>query len=951
MLVGESLNANSFDAVAKSIHRSTVAACSGVAKLKAPGALEMTSARRGMFNALASTKGYKKLTSVLYQLGEEPIPGGGKVSGAIPAYVGSRWYSLMTLICAIVICVLAVVMACSIFSCAQRCCCRHEVLSEDGDNDDDSSKESSARNRQMRSTLVQIGHRIRVGLFILSTLCFVTFAILVGFGIKSMVDITNSTDVINCNMWMELDGYFNGAQNAKPDNLPSSWLNDYESGSDSSSSLTKFLSGSMAPGDSVDGKTLLSLITNNWLGSQHIKAGLAELNDLTSPENNPVYKNFTEGRKALQVDTEYHQNNINTNLTLATTIADDYAKFTELIKPYLADKKLQPIGNWDKNAYDIKFALQTVFNVKADLFKNELASAISQSWTTIDELIEKYAGATSELMSNANTAVRHTLQTILQIDQAMSNMYDVWNSKGGLLTALAVSEIVLGAVYCICGLVAGGLTVCLSVSLIRKSAQNRRPLKRYGRCTWRSAFVICCGGIALSALTTGITFFAATAGSDACQVADTGLLTNGDWTVLGRKILHPETHFDDTVQSSAKSVPTVDMRQVLDVCLKRDGDGSIGARLGIDAAIGEVNQNVEDAIDDIRDTRERLLLRKSRIMRIRIIGFIMHELLRGWTHNSHYGAGGLLGVPVSHNFNEYQQINWENHTKADQGRRVMLGFTPMWPDALSITTKGLFYGISSIPDAYTYLNSISDAAHAANPSTTLPRFCGPLAKKRKLACAYFDADDKRPVIDLGDTSLTLEMIDGWVGFKDNKYALDTDLPRFDRYENHIGERTRHLIGALRFVERAGSVTTKELNWKTDDPRCADKECTFDDLREMDAQHLGDTVWPTILEEYENLVKRVDAYVDGQVVPSTQSMVNKANDLMSNTNCQFQRGVIDYAVVTPLCTVTFPATTELSLISFLAFVVLTLLGILLWAYKPIFTKTAAIASSPDRKSVV
>lgn len=937
----EGLNANSFNDVADAIHRSAISACGGVARLKVPGSLKLTSPRRGMFNTLTSMKGQEKLTRVLYQLGGEPAPGQTVVRGAISKYLGSRWYSFTALIVSVVVFVVAIMVSCSVFNCSRRCCGAKKDDRPDTQtssmSETDSFKESSARNRQMRSTLVQIGRHIRVGLFILSALCFVTLAVLVGFGIRSSVDLINTTDVISCNMWMELDGYFNGAHDAKPSNLPTPWMADYEDGNDSSSALSLYLSTDS--GQDIDGKTLLSLITNNWLGSQAIKQGLEELNALTSPTDNPVYKNFTEGRLALQKVTEDHETRIAGNLTLVSDIIKDYTTFTALINPYLKPMGLQPIGNWQDEIYNIKFALSTVFSVKADLFRNELLQTLTDSWPVIDALIEKYAGKTSNLMNNANAAVRHSLQTILQIDQAMKNMYDVWNSKGSLLTALNVTEVALASLYFTCAIVAGGMALFLSIVLVRKSPldSNSPPLRSHGRCVWRSTFVICCIGVAFSALSAGVTLFASTTGSDACQLADKTLLTEGDWAVLGSHILHPAASFDNSLKDSEPSA-TVDMRQVLDVCMKRDGDGSIGSRLGIDAAIAEVNENVNDAIEDINLTRERLLLRKSRTMRIRIIGFIMEELLRGWTHEGHFPKSAQ-----AYTFNEYQQINWENHTKFDGGRRVMLGFTPEWPDLLSIISKGLFYGLASLPDAYNYLNDLSDAAFAANPSTTLPRFCGPIAHRRQLACSFFDSS--RPVVDLADPAVTLDTINTYVGFDGTNYGLDNDLPTYDNYENSIGERTRHLIGALRFVEVAGSVTTSQLKWKEDDPRCTvDGICTFDELRELDAQIVAEQIWPAVREEYLALVGEVDAYVDELVIPSTENMVNKANDLMINTNCQYQRTVVDYAVVAPLCGIIFPATIELSLLSFLSFIVLSLLTILLWAYKPVFSESAAIVNS-------
>ncbi|EZG47894.1 putative transmembrane protein [Gregarina niphandrodes] len=814
------------------------------------------------------------------------------------SYLNTRWYSIFLLVVCVCILIYCVVVACAVSS-KVRTAYSKAFCGLFGDV-----------GQRPRLTQIRRGTRLRLVSF--AFLGLVILAVSGAFGFKASHQVMDSQRVVNCNLWAQLNGHFNGALN-------------------------------LDAGD-------IREISNNWLGTLPIRDLLTSLDGKTvgGPENS-IYLKLSAGRDQLKANLTEAQEVMTLALEKAGNLTADWS--TEITKQSTALKKLDAFGPnkrvGNRKTFDMTLGIQQVFEAKHDAFITQLDEALTQTWNVTESLINKYAGTGSALMSKANRAVQSTKTTVNQIDRAFAKMVTMWNKYNGKVKALMQAGAVLAALGIAFGLTGALIAVLASWKLGHDIKKNIMP-KRSAVIAWKVAYVFTVIAAGISAIALGIEFLTAVIGRDACDTASNELLTEGNWGLLPKEMLHPVPDDEE-----------VYMPLVYDVCVKRGGYGTIGMSLGLDEPIATLTEDVDVALADIDGQREGLLERNRRYVQIHSIGIMLREMLRGFVPKKAYEAADRNVMPIR-TFDKLASVTLEGHQSDTQGLRYMLGIIPYWTDPAVLVVGAMPWGqnLASLEDAYNLLNDLSDKAMAANSKSPMPRFCGQFARSHNMTCSTLPDDDGtgRVVVDLANLETNADNTLAWV------QQLDTDVPVYNGHYGNTTQRSWNTLESTRFMEILAAstpITEAILNRTCDAPepnaypthgytfnprnkgrRQLEAEddvstddddtpsCTVGQVRDVDLVNF-ENYFNSFYASYNGVVANVDEYVDGLVKPSVTELVDEANSILTRTNCQFEGTTLDKAVVDPMCNSLFPGSTVLSIILTITTVVLGLLAAHIW----------------------
>lgn len=723
------------------------------------------------------------------------------------------------------------------------------------------------------------------------------------FGLASLVSVIyvfivsaqliDGAQKANCNVWLQMYGHFFGA-------------------------------GELSKGG-------VDEIAMSWTGTVPLHTNVLKLGEKVAVgPDNPTRALLQEGYLALQADATARADKLSADVLGLKDITTNY-------RALMTMEYHSPIPGEELNQRLVGLG-ETVMS-KSDIFVEDLAKTLTDGWTGIEELLERYTGDASELMNKSYAAVVDTVRSLTQIDAAIAKLAKLWDHQGKTVTRLLVA---LGSISIVVGvaLVAALILSCfLFVDFFTRSKKDRLPAKKEIR-PYGAAFSLYCVVAGLSAFLCGLFYLLGAVGTDVCALLNDGLFQRGNWDILG----------DAMIEDPVKDFPVadrVDLRTVFDTCIKRTGEGNVAVSIGLDGKIAELANDVNEARRDVLETRDRLLKKREKMGRVSVLGLALNEAMEVVTRRYEAQSDGEL-TPF---FEEVRNLNAEVKPWKDVGETNLLWVIPMLTmqpvlflvlelvDPM-LKVNALNAGYDIMNEALTYIHKNAETPNAAIPT----KICPGLLNNRALLIengTSFDCDGAFLVNrDWTTTTRTTTMEKGSRGKGSRgKGSQAVVVNNFDRYQdlldnlwNHtiwpdaplfrgkyegttVPQRTAALLKEfIRIAEWNGKMRSDYATLQPDQFPCPDgaADCPFESIRQDMRKRFMQSS-KGMVNGVEELLGTVDEYVDGLVLPTMTSLVTDANELTEDANCQFEGTALEYAVTPALCDATFPASASLCVI--------------------------------------
>lgn len=679
--------------------------------------------------------------------------------------------------------------------------------------------------------------------------------------------ILNGTYATNCMLWLQVEGHFNGAAALPP------------------------------PKEPID--NLVSL----WDGTIGVQQQLKALDPkVTIGDDNPVLQKSLAGYRELKRDMTAKSAELDAiglgGLDIAKAHDEHLRILSELTeKTYYKDEKYAPY----------KHGLSRVIPVKVATLIDELANTLEASWASIENLLDKYLGSESYLMHKAKKSVVDARRTIAEIDAAIAALTKQLNAMLPLLQGLIQFSTSLVLILAI-GLLAYPIYLCYTLfQLDKRLKDDQFPDKGFRR-LWDISFMSAGLMAAASTLLFGVLYLTGAVANDACEAISRGLFIEGDWAMLGDKILKPEPFHDSM---------TTDMKLVLDTCIRADGDGNLATALHLDGRIADLAGDVEVAKNDVRNTREELLQRKERLARVRVLGFAFQEAVKSQYKDipptEHFPLWYNQTMMFTWDFKDYK-TEYHNHLPVIVAEQLL----PMDPTIalmIMLTKKQFNYPISSYNEAIDHLNNKTTEwlQIAGVPENKIPQYCVETLKGSRYnhpcaknpAAIYISGDlDNHHVDQLVDAGMG--SIEGDPEERERRRTLMRDIRDHEFMANH--EITANDV--VKCPEGAAS-------------------CKWNDARLEASDQL--LQWETdLVTKTAEAFGFVDKFVDKVVVKEMASLVDDANTITNRANCQFE-GTALHLAVQPLCRSAVPGISVAAITCAVVAIFMALMASYVWVW--------------------
>lgn len=746
-----------------------------------------------------------------------------------------------------------------------------------------------------RPRMKQVQEEVRASLLMRTAL--VGFAAVALLAVQIVASARMLADIkkVDCGMWLELYGHFYGVE-----------------------SLSKDLTNDVTAN-----------IAWSWGGTQPLLESLSQINDTTNPHNpnNGIRTKLYNGLDELKA-------NATAKSRETGIVIDEWVALSDAWWGMGTNCSAGDTFNGTWSEFNVGTANAVAY--KAKVYKNEILETLDTAWVTIEDLLERYAGESSDLLGKAEAATTDAVSTINQMNAVLGALTQKWDHLGPHLIRAMRAIAALLIILCFVVFILAPTAMYLAIKLVSQMKQDTLPTFQQRR-AWSYTFISVMLTAGFAGLYCGLTFFMVGLGNDVCDLLEDGVLTRGVWEVLGDDILHPE------------GVTDIDVPRILDTCILQEGDGNVAAALALDARIAELAVEVDRAKEVVLETRDELLERDTRTLRVQIVrtgaedmmDFIYRTPMRDDqlvdgavdSQNSDFNHRPLLsdlGVPAP----------WFNASWTPSSQSVLLCIIPGSADNGGSGSKlgawGLLayncqkLGRTGIEIRPVPLNIFYDALNSQLPSirseagitTDLPEaFCSQTGESEGFACstnAYTLTKD-----DFKDWPTTYNTV--W------QNALVKPTYTSDPSIGWKAWRTLLALGRLEtFMQTRISETNATSATGTITCPLGAPDCTIHSAIKASRAKTKE-VAPRLDVELQDLFALFDFYVDNITIGSMSSVVDDAYQVVEGANCQFEGTALNAAAIMPLCQAIFPATTVTSLLMALMTIVLCLLGSQLWKW--------------------
>eukprot|EP01055_Gregarina_sp_Pseudo9_P001266 Gregarina_sp_Pseudo_9__1265@NODE_183_length_3784_cov_24_117757_g169_i0_p1_GENE_NODE_183_length_3784_cov_24_117757_g169_i0NODE_183_length_3784_cov_24_117757_g169_i0_p1_ORF_typecomplete_len1007_score241_85SUR7/PF06687_12/1_9SUR7/PF06687_12/0_054TctB/PF07331_11/12TctB/PF07331_11/0_21TctB/PF07331_11/3_8e02DUF2207/PF09972_9/3_3DUF2207/PF09972_9/1_4DUF1980/PF09323_10/49DUF1980/PF09323_10/6_3e02DUF1980/PF09323_10/17TM_GPCR_Srv/PF10323_9/847TM_GPCR_Srv/PF10323_9/2_6PTPS_related/PF10131_9/2e02PTPS_relate len=706
---------------------------------------------------------------------------------------------------------------------------------------------------------------------------------------RMLVDVKK----VDCGMWMQLYGHFYGASNLSKD-------------------LEHPATANIAWG---------------WRGTQPLLDALAVINQTTNPHNpeNDIRVKLYAAYDQLKLDAEAKR--------LETDkIVDEWIALADAWWGLSTDLSRGDIFNGTWSEFNIGTANAVMY--KSKVFKWETQQTLETGWQQMDELLERYAGENSDLLGKAEAATSDSVSTINQMNAVIGALTEKWDSLGPkLIRALRALGALLILLCCAVFFIIPGVAA-LVMMLRSRMKQDKLPSKKERR-FWGYTFIFTVIITGFAALLCGLTFFLIGIGNDVCDLLEDGLFNRGVWGILGDDILSPP------------GVVDIDVPRILETCILREGDGNVAAALALDARIAELAVEVDRAKEVVLTTRDNLLDRENKLLRIRIVETgaedIMYTVWRAGMRDDNLVNGVLekdaefeyrrtltdFGVP-----SPWFDLEW-----VPEDTSVLLCIIPGTADNSATGAWGLLWhscqklGKTGIEIRPVPLNRFYDDLNSqlqliknegGITDAELPSvFCSETGLAQGHVCTPSSPDAVLTKATFQDWPTTYPT--GW------QNALVSKTYTTDPSWGWKAWRSIVSLGRLEFYMQS---MISETNATMADGRIlcplGASDCTVHDAIKA-TRTMANRDAPRMVRQVEDLFALVDHYVDNVTIGTMSSVIDDAYDVVEGANCQFEGTALNAAAVAPICDAIFPAVAVTCLLMGLLTLSLTVLCRQLWKW--------------------
>eukprot|EP01054_Gregarina_sp_Poly1_P001889 Gregarina_sp_Poly_1__1888@NODE_1491_length_4005_cov_473_002031_g987_i0_p1_GENE_NODE_1491_length_4005_cov_473_002031_g987_i0NODE_1491_length_4005_cov_473_002031_g987_i0_p1_ORF_typecomplete_len995_score144_067TM_GPCR_Srv/PF10323_9/3_37TM_GPCR_Srv/PF10323_9/11MFS_1/PF07690_16/2_1MFS_1/PF07690_16/1_4SUR7/PF06687_12/7_2SUR7/PF06687_12/7_9SUR7/PF06687_12/8_6e03DUF1129/PF06570_11/6_9e02DUF1129/PF06570_11/0_65_NODE_1491_length_4005_cov_473_002031_g987_i03783362 len=699
---------------------------------------------------------------------------------------------------------------------------------------------------------------------------------------RMLVDVKK----VDCGMWMQLYGHFYGVP-----------------------SLSKDLHAEVT-----------REISWSWRGTQPLLEALSYINRTVNPNDpeNPIRGKLWNGYRELQGNATIKQQE--TNLVM-----DQWIDLSDTWWGLSTSVSAGDVFNGTWSEFTVGTAPAVAY--KSKIYKQEVETTLTQGWVGIERLLERYAGETSDLLIKAEAAASDAISTINQMNAVIGALTEKWDHLGPMLIRAlrALGGLIITLYIFIFALVP--CSIVLVMMLRSRMKSDVLPSKKE-RTMWGYAYIATALMAGFAALYCGLTFFLAGLGNDVCDLLEDGVFVRGQWGVLGDDILSPQ------------GVVDVDVPRILDTCILKEGDGNVATALALDARIAELAEEVDRAKAVVLQTRETMLDRANRLLRVQIIKTGAEDMFdfiwRSPMAQDGYMANTDDRVLARNLVTEGVPAPWFDDSWDITMQPSLLCLIPT-SASVEFAMKTLAYNcakngatgleVRPVPLNFVYekLNSALGTVIAEGGLGDFPTtFCSDLGDRLGFPC---DPSDERINADefrdwpkqLGTNA------SGWnAALTQTTFANDETL----------GYRTWRTILSLGRLETFMQTLLSQTNatqagYRVRCPLGA-PDCTIYDAIKV-ARQITKEQAPILIQQVEGLFGLVDHFVDNVTIGTMSSVVESAYDVVEGSNCQFEGTALNAAAVHPLCEAIFPAVTVTALVTGLTALTLALLGRHLWKW--------------------
>eukprot|EP01056_Protomagalhaensia_sp_Gyna25_P005165 Protomagalhaensia_sp_Gyna_25__5164@NODE_60_length_5841_cov_193_739573_g44_i0_p1_GENE_NODE_60_length_5841_cov_193_739573_g44_i0NODE_60_length_5841_cov_193_739573_g44_i0_p1_ORF_typecomplete_len963_score173_85SUR7/PF06687_12/1_1e02SUR7/PF06687_12/1_1SUR7/PF06687_12/8_2e02_NODE_60_length_5841_cov_193_739573_g44_i01163004 len=704
---------------------------------------------------------------------------------------------------------------------------------------------------------------------------------------RTIVDI----DAVNCGMWLQLYGHFYGTTD-----------------------LAKEVSDPN-----------ITSIAWNWRGTQPLLEALEHIHETTEPSNeaNPLRALLWGAYNQLRTDA--------TQLQAETVKTLDYWIDQSSGWYGMGDEK--STGESTKTRTWTEFLVGTANGVayKSQEYKDEMAETLVAGFAQMEQLLNHFVGQDAALLQKSAEAAEDAISTVSQINAVLGEMTAMWDHLGPTLVSLVKAITGLTISVCILLFAAVPVSSYMCMSLYNKMKEDKLPSAKDQK-MWCGMFIgttICTGACALFCC---LSVFLLAVGNDACDVLEGAVFQRGQWNVLGESVLSPP------------GVTDIDVPRILDTCVHPSGDGNVAGSLALDIRIADLAADVESAKDIVRSTRDVLLDKETRRIRVSVIetgaadmmDFIVRAPSASDPVSTTFGDLDDKRKPLLTDIGAYGPYFNDNWKVEEQSTLLCIipathsdtyAFRDLHSRCPTVGDTGL--GIRPVPVnfAYDLLNQLMPAIVTEGNVPNVPiSFCSQLGQELGLyTCPP------------GATVITPQMFATWPTSMDpEQEAWQTDLLAAtfttDPALGYKAWRTILTVGRLEYFmnlrvsdTQAGLLMKTQVHCPAEMPDCL----LYDAIRETKAgaverAHLLNTA-------LERLFGLIDHFVDTVTVGTMDSVVASAYDVVEGSNCQFEGTALYNAVVVPLCTAVFPSVAVTAIVTGILTIVAGLLSYSLWIW--------------------